>query len=220
MRVFYLVTMLICFGCNDQEAKTTATLDVTRPLQPLTRGASNATNAAQAPDDFLKPAQFKVTKLDTFRIGDAEHLVQLTAAEERKYLQQPIKHSIYTPYHFYSIQENTPARKVITLLAYDGEYKSDLLRLVYDAHNKLLGRQLVAFSATDGEVGDEAYGWFETPSLFRLTEVQQQPERETSDTTEYAIDSVITRYQVRNEQFQQLQQRKFQRHVVVTRASQ
>src|SRR5690349_20783135 len=139
MRGLYLSVLFVCFSCSTQEEKP-AVLNSSRPPQPLTSAESKAADTlqTQAIDHFLNPAQFKVAKLDTFIIrGNAERLVQLTAAEERKYLQQPIKHSIYTPYHFYSIQENTPARKVITLLAYDGEYKSDLLRLVYDARNKL-----------------------------------------------------------------------------------
>jgi hypothetical protein len=155
-----------------------------------------------------------VAKLDTFRIGKEDKLVQLTAAEERKYLQQHIEHSLYKPYHFYSIQENAPARKVITLLSDDGEYKQDLLRLLYDAQNKLIGKQIVAFAASDGDIANDAYGWFDAPALFRFVEVRKETMRETSDTTEYSIDSVVTQYQVKHDQFRQLKQHTFQRRAV------
>ncbi|WP_141106544.1 hypothetical protein [Hymenobacter gelipurpurascens] len=218
MQKLYWLVLWLCVGCAAQEENTAVTTSRPPEASAVATGPSTAgmadTLAAKAADGFLNPAQFKAARLDTFRIGQTDKLVQLTAAEERKYLQQSMAHSIYKPYHFYSIQENTALRKVITLLSYDGEYKSDLLRLVYDRQNKLISKQIVAADASDGDVGDEAYGWFDAPTLFCFVEVQKQPVRETQDAIEYAVDSVVSRYQVSHEQFKQIQQRKFQRRAV------
>jgi hypothetical protein len=174
----YLV-LVVCIACSTQEENTVVT--ASHPQQNKAQEVDNShgqsrltdTLTSEAPDRFLTPEKFKVAKLDTFRIGQVDKLVQLTPAEERQYLQQPIVHSIYKPYHFYSLQENTAARKEITVLFDDGEYKLDLLRLVYNKQNKLVSKQVVAFAASDGDVSDDAYGWFETPALFHLVEVRK-----------------------------------------------
>jgi hypothetical protein len=220
----YCLALLLCIGCSVPEEKPVVV--ISRPPEAATaanhqpNGITADLLAGKVADNFLHPSQFNMPRLDTFRIGQTDKLVQLTSGEERQYLQQPTEHSIYKPFYFYSIQENTPARKAITLLSYDGEYKHDLLRLVYNAQNQLVSKQLVAFAASDGEVRDEAYGWFESPTRFRFVEVQKQPIRETQDTIEYAVDSAVTSYQVGNEQFRRLQQHKFQRHTVEIQAPQ
>ncbi|WP_303310515.1 hypothetical protein [Hymenobacter sp. BT730] len=183
---------------------------------------STVTTSVSAPvsDDFLRPAKFKVAKLDSFRIVDKDDkLVTLTAAEERQYLQHKVEHSVYAPYYFYSVQQNTPARKVITVLTYDGEYKTDLLRLAYDSHNKLISRQVVAFVATDGEVRHEAYGWFESPTVFQFVEVHEEPVSETPTNANYLLDSLVTRYTVKNEQFEIVDKSTYQRQRQVPRSA-
>lgn len=213
MKQLFVAGLVACVGCGTSDAdgrKTDKVRKTDSSEQVLS--ATMPTPSAPIKDDFLDPVQFKVGRQDTFRIQEAtENLIQLTAAEERKYLQQNVKHSMYMPYHFYSIQENTSARKVITLLSYDGEYKTDLLRLVYNAQNKLTGRQVVAYSATDGEMRNEAWGWFESPTSFRLVEVKEEPMEEAEGRTEYVMDSLVTRYTVQNEQFSVLQKKNYQR---------
>ncbi|MCC2546986.1 hypothetical protein LJY25_11060 [Hymenobacter sp. BT175] len=179
--------------------------------------------AAPSPpaDAFLDPAKFRVARRDSFTVGPEgaydyrdKHLVKLTAADEQKYLQRRIKHSQHQPYYFYTIHENAPSRQVITVLRDDGEYKLDLLRLVYDAEHKLISNQVVAYYAGDGGVGEDAYGRFETPTTFRFTEVMRENTRDDQDTMEYEIDSVVTRYSVRNERFRVSKKQKFHRHAI------
>ena len=164
-------------------------------------------------DNFLDSAWFKEARLDTFSVRDGSaRLVELTPAQEKRYLQQAAKpYSQYTPSYFYSLQQNTPARQEITVLTYDGEYMSDLWRLVYDARHRLISRQKVAGSGVDGEQGTTVTGWFATPERFRSV---FRDEWSSEDTTfvRHDIDSIVTDYAVAKEQFRQLRKHRYQRH--------
>jgi hypothetical protein len=202
MRAAFLVILLGCAACSQPV-----------PEQPTATAPDLAPAKAATPtDDFLDPAWFKVARLDTFSVRhEAEELVKLTPAQEKRYLQQAKAYSRYTPSYFYSLQQNTPARQEITVLTYDGEYMSNLWRLVYDARHKLISRQQVAGSGMDGGQQTTITGLFETPGRFRLT---YRDELSTDDTlaTQYEVDSTVTYFAVAREEFRQRRKSTYRRH--------
>ena len=96
------------------------------------------------------------------------------------------------------------------VLTYDGEYMSNLWRLVYDARHRLISRQKVAGYGADGEQQTSITGLFETPALFRLTS-RDKWSADDSTFIRYNVDSTVTYYAVEQEKFRQLRQRTYKR---------
>ena len=183
------------------------------PVAPPAAVSPAAAPGIPVADDFLDSAWFRMARLDTFAVADQyPALVEMTPAQEKRYLQRTAKpYNKYMPGYFYSLQQNTSARQEITVLIYDGEYMSDLWRLVYDARHQLVSRQKVAAWGADGMQRTTQIGWFETPERFRSI---LRNELGTEDTTfvQYDVDSTVIKYAVELEQFRQVSKQKYQRH--------
>ncbi|RFP65298.1 hypothetical protein D0N36_09560 [Hymenobacter lapidiphilus] len=163
-------------------------------------------------DDFLDSTWFKMARLDTFSVASKHsRLRELTPAEEQCYFQKTAKpHREDTPAYFYSLQQNTPNRQEITVLMYDGEYMSNLWRLVYDARHQLISRQKVAAFGADGMQVSTEISWFETPNRLRKVFRDEQG-TDIGALTHYKVDSVVTDYALKKEQFQELRKQAYQR---------
>lgn len=96
------------------------------------------------------------------------------------------------------------------MLMYDGEYLSNLWRLVYDAQHQLVSRQKVAAFGADGMQVSTEISWFETPT--RLRKVFREEEgTDIGALTHYKVDSVVTDYALEKEQFQELRKQAYER---------
>lgn len=167
---------------------------------------------------FIDSQKFNVERQRFFSLKDWEweeieaKLTKLTKEEVNKYFQAPLDSGrAYNTFYFFSIQEDTPIRKSITILESDESCCSSLHMLTYDGSNKLIGKSMVAGSGGDGGWGYYAYGNFDTDSTYSFTHVEMETIRDDEDGWEAEVDSLVVRFSVdKNFNFKQLSERKFE----------
>jgi hypothetical protein len=172
---------------------------------------------AKASTRFIEEEKFKVEKQAYFSLKewsweDKElKLTKLNKAEISKYFQAPLDSSkTYNTFSFFSIQENTPTRKSITIIESDESCCTTLHLLTYDRENKLVGKSVVAGSGGDGGWGYDAYGKFVSDSSYHFIHVEMETIRDDSAGWEAEVDSVVVEFSVdKHLNFKELNKKKF-----------
>lgn len=117
-----------------------------------------------------------------------------------------------TNFRYFSIQKNTNALKVITIIEGDESCCSNLHFLIYNNHNKLISDNIVAGTGGDGAWSYNQYGKFINDSTFLSTRIDTEAVELKNDERETQIDSVITKYLFyKNKSFEKLTEQKFKK---------
>lgn len=201
----YLI-LLVFLSCN---SKSTPKIEV--DTEKMETPAAETTN-------FINSEKFKVEQQSLFSLKEwnwedrEAKLTKLNKDEISKYFQTPLdSERTYNTFYFFSIQENTPIKKSITLIESDESCCSTLYLLTYDGSNKLVGKSIVAGSGGDGGWGYDAYGKFDSDSTYYFTHVELETIRDDSVGWEAEVDSLVVKFSVdRNYNFKQLSEKKFE----------
>ncbi|RDC61962.1 hypothetical protein [Adhaeribacter pallidiroseus] len=202
---FYLVLLIfLSCGCNRTNKNEAAIKIVDNPVEEQSK--------------FIDSQRFKVEKQTYFSLKEwnwedrESKLTELNKEEVNKYFQAPLdSEKTYNTFYFFSIQENTPTRKSITILESDESCCNTLHLLTYDRNDKLVGKSIVAGSGGDGGWGYDAYGKFDSDSTYYFTHVELETIRDDSIGWEAEVDSLVVRFTVdRNLNFKQLSEKKFE----------
>lgn len=200
----YLI-LLVFLSCS---SKSTPNIEVARETMET---------SAEEPTNFIDGEKFKVERQSFFSLKEwnwedrEAKLTELNKDERNKYFQAPLdSERTYNTFYFFSIQENTPTKKSITIIESDESCCSTLHLLTYDGSNKLVGKSIVAGSGGDGGWGYDAYGRFDSDSTYYFTHVELETIRDDSVGWEAEVDSLVVRFSVdRNHNFKQLSEKKF-----------
>ena len=168
--------------------------------------------------EFIDSQRFKIEKQTSFSLKEwnwedrKSKLTELNKEEVNKYFQAPLDlEKTYNTFYFFSIQENTPTRKSITILELDESCCSTLHLLTYDGRDKLVGKSIVAGSGGDGNWGYNAYSKFASDSTYYFTHVESETIRDDSVGWEDEVDSLLIKFSVDNNlNFKQLSEKKFE----------
>lgn len=174
-------------------------------------------NPAKKSTKFIDSEKFKVEKQSFFSLREwnwedrESKLTKMSKEDINKYFQSPLDSKrTYNTFYFFSIQENKPTRKSITIIESDESCCSTLHLLTYDERDKLVGKSVVAGSGGDGGWGYDTYGKFDSDSTYYLTHVEGETIRDDSVGWEAEVDSLILKFSVdKNLNFKQLSEKKF-----------
>ncbi|MEM6844917.1 MAG: hypothetical protein AAF944_20480 [Bacteroidota bacterium] len=226
-----LISIVLLIGCREsakQEERVDTNLDTTI-LAATTH--EHSTPTIHELNDFIDPAKFNVAKQDSFSLENwyygtrQDGLVELTTEEIKKYFQDSdLKNDLDDSsrdeyrgsYYYFSVQENSKNKVVITIIEEYDYCCADLYLMTYNQENRLVGKSKVAGTGGDGGWGFDEYGHFISDSIFQLFRVEESTIRDDQDTMEYKIDSLITRFAIdKNLNFKKLNEREFQRNKIV-----
>ena len=222
----FIISIVVLIGCRES-AKQEARVDTNQDTIILVATLyEHATPTMQELNDFIDPEKFNMTKQDSFSLEEwyyearQDGLVELTNEEIKKYFQDSdLKNDLNEyrgSYYYFSVQENSKDRVIITIIEEYDYCCADLYLMTYNQESRLVGKSKVAGTGGDGGWGYDEYGHFISDSVFQLSRVEETTLRDEQDIMEYRIDSVVVWFKVDKQlSFKKLKEEKFQRNKVV-----
>jgi len=219
-KLIILLSALLFVGCKKNQSNNTDTKITDEVIT-----TSEVTEMPLTPDVieeneiFIDSTNFKYAKLDSFDLrefdwGERDRKFKfLTKNDFVKYFQDTELELDYVyeqNYHFFSLQKNEEAEKIITLIEENETCCAELHLMVYDKNNKLLSNNVVAGTGGDGGWYYDSYGYFANDSTYIKTKVDKEMIFENDNDSKHDVDSTYTEYKfIKNSTFKILTERTY-----------